>query len=109
MDIRTLRRLALLLLLTWFCVDMTTPDIPGAFMFDADASVEVLASKRVGMTGAAAAGAGALVSCPQCAAPVPVRPVAFVPARPGQLIIGRHVPRRTAHPAHAPASPVEAD
>ena len=106
MDARRLRRLALMMLLAWFCIDMTTPDIPGAFMFDPDASVEVLSSQRTAITPAAA-----VVSCSPCVLPVPARLVAFVPPRPPRLIIGKQVPRRSAHPAHAHAlaSPVEAD
>ena len=106
MDAKKLRRLALLMLLAWFCLDMTTPDIPGAFMFDPDQSVEVLRSQRIAITPATAA-----ASCLPYVPPSSVKPVAFVPPRPAAVVVGRHAPRRTAHPAqsHAPASPVESD
>jgi hypothetical protein len=35
-------RVAILLMMTWFALDMSTPSIPGAFQFSADQSVEVV-------------------------------------------------------------------
>ena len=108
MDLRRLRPLLVALLVAWFCLDMTTPDLPGAFMFDPDQSVEVLGGQRTPIAPIAILPACPVPSCPDVDTP----PTQLVPrAAPVRSLAAWTVIRTGARSAlaHGVAPSIDAD